>query len=310
VPSWNCDEAKILVLLSFLLVLRTWLSIWLASVNGRIVKTIVGLDFNMFLKRIAELLIFAIPASTINSGLDYFNKILALMFRRRLTKHFHEQYLRNMHYYKICNLDSRIANPDQRLTADTEKWGQSLANLYLNITKPVLDVFLFSRNLAQLVGWQGPSMIFSWYFFSGFIIKSISPPFGRLTAIEQKFEGDYRFLHNEVLAHSEEIAFYKGHEWEKKNVVRGWDRLKAHTESVLAKRFIMGIFDSMLVKYGAVTVGYAIVGLPVFGPGSKEYLASMGNDTAALMSDYIRNSSMLVNLSKAVGRLVVSYKEV
>jgi ATP-binding cassette subfamily D (ALD) protein 3 len=31
----------------------------------------------------------------------------------------------------------------------------------------------------------------------------------------------------------------------------------------------MGVIDSMLVKYGAVLVGYAIVGLPVFGPGSE-----------------------------------------
>ena len=123
VPSWTCDEAKILLLLSVLLVARTWLSIWLAGVNGRIVKTIVGKDFTMFLRRVAELLIFAIPASTINSALDYFNKTLGLMFRRRLTTHFHKSYLHNMHYYKICNLDSRIANPDQRLTADTEKWG-------------------------------------------------------------------------------------------------------------------------------------------------------------------------------------------
>jgi ATP-binding cassette subfamily D (ALD) protein 3 len=29
----------------------------------------------------------------------------------------------------------------------------------------------------------------------------------------------------------------------------------------------MGVFDSMLVKYGAVMVGYSILGLPVFGPG-------------------------------------------
>ncbi len=30
----------------------------------------------------------------------------------------------------------------------------------------------------------------------------------------------------------------------------------------------MGVFDSMLVKYGAVMVGYAVLGLPVFGPGA------------------------------------------
>lgn len=88
-----------------------------------------------------------------NSALDYFQKKLALAFRSNLTHHFHEGYLNNMHYYKICNLDSRIANPDQRLTTDAEKWATSLASLYLNFTKPVLDIILFSRKLAELVGW-------------------------------------------------------------------------------------------------------------------------------------------------------------
>lgn len=147
-------------------------------------RSIVDIKFKEFLRSVLVLLSYAIPASVVNSGLDYYQKLLGLKFRTRLSTHFHDKYLQNMHYYKICNLDSRIANPDQRLTADTEKWGQSLANLYLNITKPVLDVFLFSRNLASLVGWRGPSMIFTWYFFSGLVIQAISPPFGRLTAVE------------------------------------------------------------------------------------------------------------------------------
>ena len=72
----------------------------------------------------------------------------------------------------------------------------------------------------------------------------------------------------------------------------------------------MGIYDSMLVKYGAVLVGYTIVGLPVFGPNSGEYLKKFGNDQAQITKDYVRNSSLLINLAKAIGRLVVSYKEV
>lgn len=70
----------------------------------------------------------------------------------------------------------------------------------------------------------------------------------------------------------------------------------------------MGVFDSMLVKYGAVMVGYAVVGLPVFGPGSAEYLAKIGSDSSAITRDYVRNSSLLINLAKAIGRIVISYK--
>ena len=53
---------------------------------------------------------------------------------------------------------------------------------------------------------------------------------------------------------------------------------------MLFKRFLMGIYDSMLVKYGAVMVGYSVLGLPVFGPGKEKYLANTLNNTAIATS--------------------------
>lgn len=70
----------------------------------------------------------------------------------------------------------------------------------------------------------------------------------------------------------------------------------------------MGVFDSMLVKYGAFIVGYGVLGIPVFGSNSQEYLKKMGSDASAITNDYIRNSSLLINLAKAIGKLVISYK--
>lgn len=70
----------------------------------------------------------------------------------------------------------------------------------------------------------------------------------------------------------------------------------------------MGVFDSMLVKYGAVMVGFAVLGLPVFGPNKEQYIKNIGADSSAITRDYIRNSSLLINLAKAIGRIVISYK--
>ena len=89
-----------------------------------------------------------------------------------------------MFYFKITNLDSRIANPDQRLTQDLDKWSSAFSTLYLNFTKPFLDIILFSRKLSELVGYEGPLMMVIWYFFSGMVIRMISPSFGQLIAIE------------------------------------------------------------------------------------------------------------------------------
>lgn len=76
------------------------------------------------------------------------------------------------------------------------------------------------------------------------------------------------------------------------------------------KKLFMGTTDTLLVKYGAVMIGYAVVGLPVFGPGSQEYLKKVASDPSAITKDYIRNSSLLISLAKAIGRLVISYKEI
>lgn len=104
---------------------------------------------------------------------------------------------------------------------------------------------------------------------SGCFIRWVSPAFGKLTALEQRIEGEYRSKHTDLLNHAEEIAFYNGSDWEKTHINNKFKELLNHTKYVLYKRFLMGIFDSMLVKYGAFMVGYAVVGLPVFGPGRE-----------------------------------------
>lgn len=72
----------------------------------------------------------------------------------------------------------------------------------------------------------------------------------------------------------------------------------------------MGISDSILVKYGATLTAYGVLGIPVFGQKKQDYIKSVGEDTSAITRDYIRNSSLLISLAKAIGRIVISYKEV
>lgn len=52
VPSYKCKEAQFIVVLTFLLVVRTYMSIWLADVNGQIVKSIVNRSLPDFLKKV------------------------------------------------------------------------------------------------------------------------------------------------------------------------------------------------------------------------------------------------------------------
>jgi len=59
-------------ILAALLVVRTMMSIWLADVNGQIVKAIIKKDLKLFIYRIFVLFLFALPSSAVNSGIEYF----------------------------------------------------------------------------------------------------------------------------------------------------------------------------------------------------------------------------------------------
>ena len=101
IPTWRCSEVLDLALLTSLLVARTFLSIYVSTLQGRIVKGMIKMDWNIFIKRLISLAMCAVPASFVNSALEFFNKRLAIGFRKRLTLHFHDRYLKNMIYYQV-----------------------------------------------------------------------------------------------------------------------------------------------------------------------------------------------------------------
>ncbi len=112
-------------------------------------------------------------------------------------------------------------------------------------------------------------------------------------------EGEFRASHTALLNHSEEIAFYRGNEWEKKKVNEIFNNLLSHIRSVHFKRLFMGVFDSMLVKYGAVMLGFTILALPVFGRNAQAYKVKASKDyVGAITKDYFKNSGLLLNLAR------------
>lgn len=57
-----------------LFVIRTLLSIYISTVNGKIVKSIIAYNKTAFIKNLGNLALLALPASFVNSQLDFHNK--------------------------------------------------------------------------------------------------------------------------------------------------------------------------------------------------------------------------------------------
>ncbi|KAI8336528.1 ABC transporter transmembrane region 2-domain-containing protein [Chlamydoabsidia padenii] len=311
IPGLVSKECGLLVVLATVLIVRTWLDIWFSGFNGSVVKAIVSRNRKSFIAKIIfEFGLMMWPMSIVNNSLKLTISALSLCFRERLTKHAHNQYLSGITFYKVSHLDNRLHNADQLLTQDIDKFSDNLSHLYSDIAKPVVDIFLFAYKLGEAIGNEAPFHMIAYFIMSGVLLRAFSPPFGRYTAIEQKLEGDFRFTHSRIIAHSEEVALYGGGEREKEFVNNGFQKIINHVRKVYTLRFLNGIFDSVLVKYCATMTAYYLLARPVFDPSyATKHMGAVNDDPIKLMEDYSRNSSFLINLSQAVGRLILTGRD-
>lgn len=184
-----------------------------------------------------------------------------------------------MTFYSVGNLDDRIKNPDQLIVEDVRKFSNSLAELYSNLAKPVLDMVIYNYQLSRNVGGEGLFAMALLVQISANVMRALTPSFGKFVAEEAKLEGEFRYQHNRLIENAEEVALYFGHENEKKTLDKGYFRLIKYVNYILRQRLYHGIMEDYVIKYFWGALGLLLCSVPVFFkvPGTKS--GSLGDRT-------------------------------
>ncbi|KAF3071067.1 ATP-binding cassette sub-family D member 2 [Daldinia childiae] len=308
VPGARSKETRLLISHSFFLVVRTLISLKVAEMDGAIVKALVKGSGKEFLTRIVWWMLIAVPATFTNSMLSYHQAELSLRYRTRLTQYIHDKYLSQLTFYGISALDDRIKNPDQLIAVDVAKFSNSLAELYSNLAKPILDMTIYTWSLSKSVGGEGVMFMSLLVQLSAGVMRALTPPFGKYVADEARLEGEFRFQHSRLIDHGEEVALYHGHEAEKDTLDKGYFTLIKHVNYILRRRFYHGVMEDFVIKYFWGALGLLLCSVPVFFklPGQLAGTSSMGDRTES----FVTNRRMLLSASDAFGRIMFSYREI
>jgi|TARA_B110000483_G_scaffold243106_1_gene331335 ATP-binding cassette subfamily D (ALD) protein 3 len=301
-PSWRCKSVFLLSTQTVMLISRSYISLRIARKGGEGLQAVMERSWNHFLFALADFYVCGIAASVVNSSLKYLTNSITVNFRHNLTKHVHEKYLSNRQYYKHAVLrKGNLDNADQRITDDLNMWCATSADLFSRTFKPLLDVILSTKRMSESMGYKGLTILYSYFFFSGHVIRFFSPPFSDYIQETQKKEGDFRRSHSRLISHAEEVAFLDGAEREKEILNGKLNQLTAWSQYYFFRQFIQGVLDQYFIKYGASMIGWPVLAFP--------FLLAKDMEEKELVARYREADTLIQNASSSIGDLLMVYKK-
>ncbi|KXL43207.1 hypothetical protein M433DRAFT_5913 [Acidomyces richmondensis BFW] len=338
IPRLRCKETGLLTTHAFFLLLRTYLSLVVARLDGDIVRDLVGGRGKAFLWGIVKWLSVGAISSYTNSMIKFLQSKISIAFRTRLTRYIHDIYLSpELAYYKLHNLDGGAGQgADQYITQDLTLFCDSAAALYSSLGKPLVDLVTFNFQLYRSLGPLALSGLLINYFATATLLRKLSPPFGKMKAVEGRKEGEFRSLHARLIANAEEIAFYAGGPMEHVLLDQGFRELRKWMEGIYRIKVGYNMLEDFVLKYSWSAFGYLITSLPVFLPvlGGKTSTSgrltpsgrlahgsasapsaiaiehgSETDESGGRMKQFITNKRLMLSLADAGGRMMYSIKD-
>ena len=154
----------------------------------------------------------------------YLQQILALTWRRWLTKAYIDEWLENKTYYRLQMFGTATDNPDQRISEDVKMFVEMTLQFSIGLLKAFCTLVSFIVILWQLSGPLEFKLLDLELHIPGYLVwvalvysiigtwltHKVGQKLVGLNFVQQRYEADFRFSMMRMRENAESVAFYAG----------------------------------------------------------------------------------------------------
>eukprot|EP00796_Vickermania_ingenoplastis_P011929 gene11929-8209_t len=298
-PSFTSPEFLGMVLECYLIFLRASITIKTAQTISLAGRHLVNRKKDLLVHDLVDMALLAIPGTVAHVGVWYVRSFVSGRMKDNLYQRLAKLYFSGNNLYHITS-SGFMDNPERRFVEDSIKFCNTFMNLFESLLAPVVNVVTLSYELSKGGGISAPGLIISYYLLAASVKSLILPDFSALMATAHEREAKLRTAHNVLVQHAEEVAFYGGEEREKEHTEELINSIVENEYKVKRSKWMMSLFDSIVLKYGSAFVGFVVCGIVVQEQSKKGEV-----DTAVLTQLYFKTSHLCMPFLKALGKLLM-----
>lgn len=231
---WQSEDKKwawgllitIIVLNLGIVAFEVWYNFW----NNTFYDTLAERNFEGFKRAMVQFCVLVVVYIVVAGYQFYLRNLLMLRWRKWLTAHYVDRWLRGQTYYGMKLLDSNNTdNPDQRISEDINLFTTDTLALTLDFLREMTSLTVFIIILWRLSGIVVIPVGHTVITISGYLVWAsigyailgsgfmylLGRPLANLTYRQQRLEADFRFSLMRLRENSESVALYKGEAREK-----------------------------------------------------------------------------------------------
>lgn len=298
----------LVLLVCGLVVLQALTSSLTGRVIGDVYTAMSTKNLGLFWSVLGRGSLVMVASVVLDAAIKLLTDLLALVWRRTLVVTMQRTYFADGVYYRLNALDGRVDNPDMRLTQDIDNFTATLATVVQQCASGPVIVALYTWFCWRSIAWYAPFLVFAYFVLGFFVTRALASPIAALVFVQERLEGDFRFVHTWVRNMAEAIALSGGRAREEDLAQDTFVRLYRNKRRIVWWQGGLALTSNVFTYFGSI-VNYCVVALAIFVSGAAHTISDVSADCFYCImlisgwSVFFNSSKLLSDLAGYTARL-------